>query len=125
MYCVDVEMPAYTGTLDHIAASHMQQLGRKSRARGRVAGNRGDAQKLEIAMPDQRRECVGIVDVGADVGIQDDGQRPARLRVGASRKQQQWQQCGGQYGAHSIPLYIRVPSIGAAQVPGRKQECRW
>ncbi len=55
-----------------LAAGHVQQLGGEPRARHRVTRNRGDAEQFEIGTMQQGGERVGIVDVRADVGVEDD-----------------------------------------------------
>ena len=50
---------------------------------------------------DQRRQCVGIVDVGADVGIENDGRRG--LSQGGTGKSQDAQKPDWNCSAHASP----------------------
>lgn len=63
------------GDLDVIAAREVEEIPGDACAARRIAGDGGNGAEVEARVADHQREGERVVDVGADVGVEEDGKR--------------------------------------------------
>ena len=72
----------HTGDHRHLPpfpARFPQELGRQARPRRGIAGDGGHAEQFKFGAVDDQRQGKGIVNIGADVGVEDHGNLPRRV----------------------------------------------